>query len=171
VKRITQTTPECFGNADQMPCDGAHSGAEFSRRELGGRRGCMDSKANVSHFFAVRAAALGHSRDGGRPSWRPVVEVVLSPLWHQGANLCPGSAAGVGVAIPRNATGTAAEPQEPVTPQDCGSPRGWTGGRTDGASVGVFCLCPAATTGEYARQMHLVRWATVKRDKTMRGSV
>jgi hypothetical protein len=99
---------------------------------------------------------LASSGDGGRPSWRPVVEVVLSPLWHQGANLCPGSAAGVGVAIPRNATGTAAEPQEPVTPQDCGSPRGWTGGRTDGASVGVFCLCPAATTGEYARQMHLV---------------
>jgi hypothetical protein len=27
---------------------------------------------------------LAHCRDGGRPSWRPVVEVVLPPLWHQG---------------------------------------------------------------------------------------
>jgi hypothetical protein len=27
---------------------------------------------------------LAHSRDGGRPSWRPVIGVVLPPLWHQG---------------------------------------------------------------------------------------
>jgi hypothetical protein len=26
---------------------------------------------------------LAHCRDGGRPSWRPVVGVVLPPLWHQ----------------------------------------------------------------------------------------
>jgi hypothetical protein len=26
---------------------------------------------------------VAHCRDGGRPSWRPVVEAVLPPLWHQ----------------------------------------------------------------------------------------
>jgi hypothetical protein len=51
---------------------------------------------------------MAHCRDGGRPSWRPVVEVVPPPLWHQGHTLCPELEA-----IPRNAPGFA-------------------GGRTDG---------------------------------------
>jgi hypothetical protein len=55
---------------------------------------------------------LAHCRDGGRPSWRPVVEVVLPPLWHKGH------------------TPTGGDPQK--RPRICGSPRGSTGGRTDG---------------------------------------
>jgi hypothetical protein len=34
------------------------------------------------------------------------------------------------------------EPQESVTPRDCGSPRGSTGGRTDGPRLGFFASVP-----------------------------
>jgi hypothetical protein len=39
---------------------------------------------------------LAHLGDGGRPNWRPLIGVVLPPLWHQGhrGTLCPGSPAG-----------------------------------------------------------------------------
>jgi hypothetical protein len=37
---------------------------------------------------------LAHSRDGGRPSWRPVFGAVLSPLWHQGHMGTPRTPAG-----------------------------------------------------------------------------
>jgi hypothetical protein len=45
---------------------------------------------------------MAHCRDGGRPSRRPVVEVVLPPLWHR-------------------ATPYAQDwGRSPETPQDCG---------------------------------------------------
>jgi hypothetical protein len=42
-------------------------------------------EARVSRSFLQRERRLlAHSRDGGRPSWQPVIGVVLQPLWHQG---------------------------------------------------------------------------------------
>jgi hypothetical protein len=35
-------------------------------------------------FLRCERRLLAHSRDGGRPSWPPVIGVVLPPLWHQG---------------------------------------------------------------------------------------
>ena len=32
----------------------------------------------------LRWRVVAHLGDGGRPSWRPVIGVVLPPLWHQG---------------------------------------------------------------------------------------
>jgi hypothetical protein len=44
----------------------------------------------LSRAQVPRRPFLAHCRDGGRPSWWPVVGVVLPPLWHQGHTLCPG---------------------------------------------------------------------------------
>jgi hypothetical protein len=39
----------------------------------------------VSRSFLQRGRRLlAHLGDGGRPSWRPLIGVVLPPLWHQG---------------------------------------------------------------------------------------
>jgi hypothetical protein len=50
-------------------------------------------EAKVFRSFLQRGRrVMAHSRDDGRPSWRPVIGVVLPPLWHQGhktATLCP----------------------------------------------------------------------------------
>ena len=37
-------------------------------------------------FAALHCMSLdmAHLGDGGRPSWRPLIGVVLPPLWHQG---------------------------------------------------------------------------------------
>jgi hypothetical protein len=38
----------------------------------------------VPPAIAQRFSAMAHCRDGGRPSWRPLIGVVLPPLWHRG---------------------------------------------------------------------------------------
>jgi|HubBroStandDraft_4_1064222.scaffolds.fasta_scaffold71908_2 hypothetical protein len=51
------------------------------------------SRAGECEFLSQRVRRLlAHLGDGGRPSWRRVVVVVLPPLWHQRhrGNLCPG---------------------------------------------------------------------------------
>jgi hypothetical protein len=53
---------------------------------------------------------MAHSRDDGRPSWRPVIGVVLPPLWHQGHKgqfMLRISRGGDPVATPQKRPGTA----------------------------------------------------------------
>jgi hypothetical protein len=56
---------------------------------------------------------MAHLGDGGRPSWRPVIGVVLPPLWHQGHK---------GQPMPRT-PGPRQRPQAPVA-APTGSARG-----------------------------------------------
>jgi hypothetical protein len=78
--------------------------------------GCTRTLRRYVRFLLHRGRRpyMAHSRDGGRPSWRPVLGVVLPPLWHQGhkGNLCPG--------LPRgNYRRTAAEGPRPRWPHRC----------------------------------------------------
>jgi hypothetical protein len=82
---------------------------------------------------------LAHSRDGGRPRWRPVVGAVLPPLWHRGHT---------GQPMPRT-------PQAPVAAPPSGGPPGGFGrtnfGPHHGGSLSTSRSCRAVG-------LHLARW-------------
>jgi hypothetical protein len=69
----------------QCPTDGNFPARErhlHARSE--GPRICVDGARTDRcslHYVSLRVAHLG---DGGRPSWQPVIGVVLPPPWHQG---------------------------------------------------------------------------------------
>src|ERR1700683_3053176 len=49
--------------------------------------------AAASSLPRERFSPMAHCRDGGRPSWRPLIGVVLPPPWHQGHKGMPRTAA------------------------------------------------------------------------------
>jgi hypothetical protein len=46
--------------------------------------GTISRSSTSSSLLQRESRLLAHSRDGGRLGWRPVIGVVLPPLWHQG---------------------------------------------------------------------------------------
>jgi hypothetical protein len=105
--------------------------------------GCIWLERQLSPtFFAARAAGCGPRR------WRSP-ELAAGCWGSSAAGVAPG-----GKPTPRicrrggrcdplkRHRDRGREPQESLTPQDCGSPRGSTGGRTDGPRLGFFASVP-----------------------------